>query len=135
MILGLIYGGISTERNISVNTAYTFSKWIDYDVYSVVPIFIDPNGVWHIGKQLKRPLLKEEMQFSSNNHLDHLLISKTIDMAIPLLNGIYGEDGTVQGLLEILSIPYIGNGVEASAIAMNKIHTKNIFYSRNTYTF
>ncbi|MCL1699938.1 D-alanine--D-alanine ligase family protein [Lysinibacillus sp. Bpr_S20] len=125
MILGLIYGGISTERNISINNAYTFSKWIDYDVYSIIPIFIDPNGVWQIGVQLKRPLLKEEMQFSSNNHLDYLLISKSIDMAIPLLNGVFGEDGTVQGLLETVQIPYTGNGVEASAIGMNKIHTKN----------
>ncbi|KYG91192.1 hypothetical protein A0U40_15770 [[Bacillus] sp. KCTC 13219] len=126
MILGLIYGGISTERGISINTALTFSTWVDYSKHSIIPIFIDSKGIWHIGDRTNRPLSKEEMMFTSDTHLEYLLTSKCIDIAVPLLNGILGEDGTVQGLLEVLNIPYTGNGVEASSIGMNKIHTKNI---------
>lgn len=130
MILGIIYGGTSTERNISIDTAYTFMQWIDFSKYSILPIYINEHRQWNIGNVQARPLDKEELEFNSNEKNINKLKTK-IDVAIPLLNGIGGEDGSVQGLLETLDIPYAGSGIEASAIGMNKILTKRLLKSLN----
>lgn len=130
MILGIIYGGISTEKNISVDTAYTFMQWIDFDKYSILPIFINEHKQWNIGNIQAHPLDKKELEFHSNEKNISKLKTK-IDVAIPLLNGIGGEDGSVQGLLEMLAIPYAGSGIEASAIGMNKILTKRLLKTLN----
>lgn len=125
MKLGIIYGGQSTESTISVKSAYEFSKWIDYNCYSIVPIFIDDQGKWNYGMERNSSFENlEEMIFTSNDEKYFKFHHDSFDIAVPLLSGIHGEDGSIQGLFEMLNIPYTGNGIESSAISMNKIHTK-----------
>lgn len=130
--LGLIYGGKSTEHDISIESALEISKWINYDEYDVLPIYIDLDGYWHKGTVRKKPFSKlEELKVKevrTLNNLFDILKNKQLpfDIAVPILSGFNGEDGTIQGLFEMLDIPYTGNGVAASAIGMNKIQTKKI---------
>ncbi|MCX7990766.1 MAG: D-alanine--D-alanine ligase [Proteobacteria bacterium] len=102
MRVGVIYGGISKEREISIKTGTAISKALKEKGYEVVDL-----------------LVKENM-------VEDILKAK-IDVAFIALHGRYGEDGTVQGLLELLKIPYTGASVLASAIGIDKIMTKIIW--------
>ncbi|MCL5073757.1 MAG: D-alanine--D-alanine ligase [Actinobacteria bacterium] len=105
--VGVIAGGISTERDISLST----------------------------GKGIYESLLRSGYDARFIDFKDYKMdIFKTIDIVFIALHGKYGEDGTVQGLLELLKIPYTGSGVLASAIAMDKIFTKKIFCSESILT-
>jgi len=101
MKIGVIMGGISSEREISLKTGMEIANNLDKTKYEVVPIQID-----------KKEELIEKV--------------KGIDFAFIALHGHFGEDGTVQGVLETLSIPYSGCGVLSSAICMDKDMTKRI---------
>lgn len=130
--LGLIYGGKSTEHSISLESALEISRWIDYSEYDVLPIYIDLHGYWHKGTIKKQPFATiEELSIEkvrTKNNLFDILKNQELpfDIAVPILSGFNGEDGTIQGLFEMLDVPYTGNGVAASAIGMNKIQTKKI---------
>ncbi|MFA5779304.1 MAG: D-alanine--D-alanine ligase [Elusimicrobiota bacterium] len=108
--VGVIYGGKSSERAVSLKTGSAIASTLKKEKFSVV--LIDSG---------KKDFIKK------------LLLSK-IDFAFIALHGSFGEDGTMQGLLEILGIHYSGSGVLASALAMNKIHSKKIFESVNIRT-
>lgn len=130
--LGLIYGGKSAEHEVSLQTALAVIKAIDFNRYAVHPIFINKKGDWIQGEQLTGPVssIKELQEFAnSKNGLLSLMENKdeSFDIVFPLLHGPNGEDGTVQGLLEVLEIPYVGNGVLASSAGMDKIVMKNVF--------
>ncbi len=99
--IGVLYGGMSSEREISLKTGGAIAKALRELGYSVVTI--------DVGRDLA-----------------HRLDEEKVDVAFIALHGKYGEDGSVQGMLEILGIPYTGSGVAASAIAMNKHFTKQI---------
>src|SRR5271166_5321560 len=99
--VGIIVGGLSSEREVSLKTGAAFEKAVKALGYSYTVI--------DAGKDFP-----EQMQKS------------VIDCALLALHGKYGEDGTVQGILEYLKIPYTGSGVLASALAMNKVATKQI---------
>jgi D-alanine-D-alanine ligase len=107
--LALIYGGRSGEHEISVRSAESFKKALDPAKYHVTEYFIDKAGKWH-----PKPLLPEP---GSNGE---------IDVVFPLLHGTFGEDGTVQGLLELADLPYVGAGVLGSAVSMDKVVTKRL---------
>ncbi|RHW34897.1 D-alanine--D-alanine ligase [Lysinibacillus yapensis] len=134
--VGLLYGGKSAEHEVSLSTAAAVTKAINYDKYEVYPIFITLDGQWLRGPQITKPVESiEELQFkrngsSPNNITEFILDQNTqaqFDVVFPLLHGTNGEDGTVQGLLEVLNFPYVGNGVLASAAGMDKVTMKQLF--------
>lgn len=140
MKLGLIYGGKSAEHNVSLQTALAVINALDMSKFDIHPIYIKENGEWVRGKALDAPVkevstlrLQENGDSISPVTLNTELFpakveeQEKIDVIFPLLHGPNGEDGTVQGLLELLNIPYVGNGVLASAAGMDKVVMKNLF--------
>ena len=135
--LGLLYGGKSAEHKVSLQTALAVIKALDTDKYDIHPIYISENGEWVRGPQLMGPVeTVKELEFTSQSQLGNNALStalfqandeSALDVIFPLLHGTNGEDGTVQGLLELLNLPYVGNGVLASSAGMDKVIMKNIF--------
>ena len=132
--IGLLYGGKSAEHEVSLSTAKAVTQALDYEQYEVHPIFITLDGEWLTGPQLIAPVETiEQLQLPANNKPNN--ITKFIeahnklqfDVIFPLLHGTNGEDGTVQGLLEVLNLPYVGNGVLASSAGMDKVIMKQLF--------
>ncbi len=139
MKLGLLYGGKSAEHKVSLQTALAVTKAVDFKKFDIYPIYITTSGKWTFGQQLTEPAKSvEELTLTVENTensaslLNGLFTSKdqdekVVDVVFPLLHGPNGEDGTVQGLLELLNVPYVGNGVLASSAGMDKVVMKNIF--------
>ncbi|MCM3655422.1 D-alanine--D-alanine ligase [Metabacillus litoralis] len=138
--LGLIYGGKSAEHNVSLRTALAVINALDMSKFNIHPIYINENGEWIRGNALDAPVKEVstlKLQDTGNTVSPvslnaELFPAQTeqqdkIDVIFPLLHGPNGEDGTVQGLLELLNIPYVGNGVLASAAGMDKVVMKNLF--------
>lgn len=127
--LGVIFGGMSTEHDVSVISGNSILKNLNQDKYEIFPIYIDKEGKWYSFKEIpKEPKIEEnniELINDVNSYLKHL------DVVFPILHGKYGEDGTIQGLLELLKIPYVGCGVLSSSIAMDKVYSKIIFEKAN----
>lgn len=126
--LGLLYGGKSAEHEVSLQTALAVIKALDLEKFDIHPIYITKEGNWVKGQQLTKPAESvSELAFSDENQVSPLSLQQDYDVIFPLLHGTNGEDGTVQGLLEILNLPYVGNGVLASSAGMDKVIMKNIF--------
>ncbi|MGE7920900.1 D-alanine--D-alanine ligase [Viridibacillus sp. NPDC093762] len=135
--LGLLYGGKSAEHDVSLSTARAVTQALNFDKFDVFPIFITRDGAWRKGDQLTAPAesieqlqLGEGTQKSIPNDVSSFLLNKDekeFDVIFPLLHGTNGEDGTVQGLLEVLNLPYVGNGVLASSAGMDKVVMKQLF--------
>jgi len=133
-------GGRSGEHEVSIISANSVINALDKKKYQVVPIGITKNGQWISGSGTVR-LLKQD---SPTPILDKILLpdprqkslislksrkkaSRPLDVIFPVLHGTYGEDGKIQGLLELADIPYVGSGVLGSAVAMDKIIQKKLF--------
>ena len=128
--LGVMYGGKSPEHDVSLRTAKEVLTAIDYAKFSVHPIFITKQGEFRFGSQRSSaPDSVDELQFLGGASGIDVLRDANFDIVFPLLHGPNGEDGTIQGLLELLNIPYVGNGVLASAAGMDKVIMKDIFAS------
>jgi D-alanine-D-alanine ligase len=112
--VAVIYGGRSGEHEISVRSAKSIMQGLDPSRYEQIEYFIDKDGKWSPG-----PLRPEP-----GAHPD-------IDVAFPILHGTFGEDGTVQGLLELADLPYVGAGVLGSAVSMDKEMMKRVCRERN----
>ncbi|WP_462412647.1 D-alanine--D-alanine ligase [Neobacillus sp. Marseille-QA0830] len=137
--LGLLYGGKSAEHKVSLQTALAVIKALDLEKFDIHPIYINEEGQWIKGPQLKEPAeTVKQLEFSADNQTAPAALAPalfqrdqqndaSLDVIFPLLHGPNGEDGTVQGLLELLNLPYVGNGVLASAAGMDKVIMKNIF--------
>ena len=149
--VGLIFGGKSGEHEISLASAQSVARALDKNKYDLVLIGVTKEGRWITGgnalKQLAAisptPLLAPETE-SANGAVSAPINSAelvptaadaatkpsplaTIDVAFPLVHGPFGEDGTIQGLLELADIPYVGAGVAASAVGMDKALMKAVF--------
>ncbi|WP_028594984.1 D-alanine--D-alanine ligase [Paenibacillus assamensis] len=111
MKIGVIMGGISTEREVSLQTGQEMINHLDRTRYEVVPIVIDQRA-----------------------DVITLVQQAGIDLALLALHGQYGEDGTVQGALETLGVPYTGSGVLASSLCMNKQLSKMLLKAGGVYT-
>lgn len=130
MKITLIYGGKSAEHDVSILSAFSILKAIYYNYYEVQTVYITKNGQW-----LKGPLFTEAPDTESQLHLTQnnsevmnpCDIKEDNSVIFPVLHGPNGEDGTVQGLFEVLNMPYVGAGVLASACAMDKIVAKQLF--------
>ena len=138
--LGLLYGGKSAEHKVSMRTAMAVIKALDLSKFDIFPIYITKQGQWIKGQQLLAPVESvDELAFSQTVENGAGVLSPDLftaeidgdkaqlDVIFPLLHGPNGEDGTVQGLLELLNLPYVGNGVLASSAGMDKVVMKNIF--------
>lgn len=129
MKIFLFYGGKSAEHDVSVISAYHILQEIYYKDYQVVPVFISKEGKWMKGDLITRkeeiPCLSElQKPRGEDFHFEEL---KSDSLAFPVLHGPNGEDGTIQGLFEMLDIPYVGCGVLASSTGMDKIVSKVLF--------
>ena len=107
--IGVLMGGLSAERDISIRTGEAVVAALTDRGYDAWPLFVDRD-------------------------VDMVLRQSRIDVAYLALHGRYGEDGCIQGLLELLGIPYTGSGVLASALAMNKVRAKEVFRLNNLPT-
>ena len=132
--LALVYGGKSAEHEVSLSTARAVTQAVDFEKYEVIPVYITYEGEWRKGKPLEHPAKTIEelrLQGDSTSQPDHihnfLNGDGTPDVIFPLLHGTNGEDGTVQGLFEVMNIPYVGNGVLASSAGMDKVVMKQLF--------
>jgi D-alanine-D-alanine ligase len=111
--VALIYGGRSGEHEISLRSAESIMKAMDRSRYEIAEYFISKEGKWRPGPILPEP----------GAHPD-------IDVVFPVLHGTFGEDGTVQGLLELADLPYVGAGVLASSLSMDKEIMKRVCSER-----
>ena len=129
--LAVIFGGMSTENEVSIISGTSVIKNINKEKYEIFPIYIDKKGTWH-----KYPENQSLMNIKENiskfikieNVTEYI---KKFDVVFPVLHGLYGEDGTIQGMLELLKIPYVGCNVLASSVGMDKAYTKVIFEKAN----
>jgi len=111
--VAVIYGGRSGEHEVSIRSARSIMDAMDPARYQAVEFFISKEGAWS-----PRPILPEPGA------------NPGIDVVFPVLHGTFGEDGTVQGLLELADLPYVGAGVLASSVAMDKEVTKRLCLER-----
>ncbi|KAF6600840.1 MULTISPECIES: D-alanine--D-alanine ligase [Bacillus] len=139
--LGLVYGGKSAEHNVSLQTALAVTKALNTEKFDIHPIYITEKGEWQRGPLLTEPVSNVKMlQLEQNGEsfalsaLNREMFPEAspdekapIDVVFPLLHGPNGEDGTIQGLLELLNVPYVGNGVLASSAGMDKVIMKHLF--------
>ncbi|MGI6357310.1 MAG: D-alanine--D-alanine ligase family protein [Bacillota bacterium] len=126
--LGLVFGGRSGEHEVSVQSAASVWQAADRDRYQLLPLAISKSGRFVGGLS---PLDVMEMGMvvpePQQGGVSPLAVFSEMDVVFPLLHGPYGEDGTIQGMLEMLDIPYVGAGVLASALAMDKAMAKQLF--------
>ncbi|MDP9798775.1 D-alanine-D-alanine ligase [Catenuloplanes nepalensis] len=142
--IAVIFGGRSGEHDVSCKSALSVMQHLDRERYQVVPVRITIDGVWIVGQDEPNTastldldgLLAQTRAADGTVHplpitsiSDALAALRDVDVAFPCLHGPYGEDGTIQALLELAGLPYLGNGVLASAVSMDKEFTKKILVS------
>lgn len=152
--IGVFFGGKSPEHDISVITGEFIISGLKKLGFNVIPVYLSKTGEWHSGaglgslKFFHANNFKEQLKKFNKYYLDlensqgklvfkpKSIIGKTItmDLAFPAFHGQNGEDGTIQGLFEIINLPYVGCDVASSAIAMDKILTKLFYLSHNIPT-
>jgi D-alanine-D-alanine ligase len=127
----LLYGGRSAEHDVSRVTAVAVARALDRDRYDVVPVAITTDGRWLLADSAQRAIAAGPAAlpsaFSVDGDVAPAVGALDVDVVFPLLHGPYGEDGTVQGLLELADLPYVGSGVVGSAVAMDKVMMKRAF--------
>ncbi|HCF38623.1 MAG TPA: D-alanine--D-alanine ligase [Thermosipho africanus] len=143
--VGLFFGSKSVEHEISIITAHQVLNFVDKNKYNIIPIYITKDGKWLTGKILEdlenfknlERLEKKAKQISSISAKDgklilHSSIKKiTIDVCLLTFHGSNGEDGSIQGMLEFLNVPYTGCGMYSSMYTMDKVITKLILKEKN----
>ena len=129
MKLAVIFGGTSTEHDVSVVSGTSVIKNLNKEKYDITPIYIDTDGTWYrYTKNINEiDILPIGEKITELEKIDNVMeLIKTQDVIFPVLHGLYGEDGTFQGLFELLKVPYVGCGVLASCTCMDKVYTKVI---------
>lgn len=133
--LGVIFGGRSVEHEVSVVSAMEVLAAADSDRFDVVPFGVTRDGRWLTADETRAHLDREEPLFSKKieadvprlPHRPELIAALAgLDVAFPLIHGENGEDGTLQGMLEMFGVPYVGCGVAASAIGLDKALQKQL---------
>jgi D-alanine-D-alanine ligase len=138
--IGVLFGGRSGEHEVSLASAASVIRGLDPDKYEVVPIGITKEGHWLIGTSAQK-LLPEVLRTGqrvtmSADPTDAALVrldgsagGQRIDVVFPVMHGTFGEDGTIQGLLDLAGLPFVGAGVLGSAVAMDKDVAKKLLQS------
>jgi D-alanine-D-alanine ligase len=145
--VGVFFGGISVEHEVSVISALQAIHAMDQEKYEPIPIYISKDMNWYTGdvlleideyKDLKQLLAKAHKILVSRNENDRVVLNKypftmfgkkvlsEIDVAFPVMHGTFGEDGALQGFFELNNIPYVGCDVTSSAIGMDKLIMKKV---------
>ncbi|RKT84112.1 D-alanine-D-alanine ligase [Saccharopolyspora antimicrobica] len=141
--VAVVFGGRSDEHDVSCGSAASVLAHLDRRRYDVVPVKIEPDGTWIVGKddpdlftaadQRARPFLTDD--FARVHGSEEQALSgipraleqiQDADVLFPALHGPYGEDGTLQAMLDMCGIPFVGNGVLASAVGMDKEYAKKL---------
>ena len=142
--VGVIFGGRSGEHEVSLRSAESVINAMDKSRYEVVPIAITKEGRWLVSGDAAALLPQAVLGSTSQqqvaiigdptlpgltrlNQKERPLSSEPLDAVFPVLHGTYGEDGTIQGLLEMAGVPYVGCGVLGSATGMDKVAMKQLF--------
>jgi D-alanine-D-alanine ligase len=129
--VGILFGGKSGEHEVSLRSAASVAEALDKSKYDVVPIHITKEGHWLSAAESLKLLPSAGVSRSSSENAIQLSFDPTarqpVDVVFPVLHGTYGEDGTVQGLLEMAGLPYVGAGVLGSAAGMDKDVMKRLF--------
>jgi D-alanine-D-alanine ligase len=156
--VGIIYGGRSSEHDVSIASAAAVVQNLDKNRYEAIPIRIEKDGRWLLADRLPVSSSAADVIEQGKSHAGRLsrggreahllahpgdeqiltiekgegaqITGMGLDLVFPVLHGPYGEDGTVQGLLELANIPYVGAGVLASAVGMDKAVAKLVFAAR-----
>lgn len=157
MTVAVLYGGKSGEHEVSLVSATSVVRAVNRTVHKIVLIGIAKNGVWYVQdeSELERVLDDDKAVLSINCKVENTVYvvpgggahaaagasngalkrgdgsAIDADIVFPVLHGTYGEDGLVQGLLEMAELPYCGNGAESSALAMDKEKTKTVWQAKN----
>ena len=148
--VALLFGGRSTEHEVSLTSAVGILQVIDKNKYDILPIKISRNGQWLLLNDLQSlnsverlkngrgfpvivgdPETKGFLKIEKEGTKAFRLSREPVDVVFPVLHGTFGEDGTVQGLLSLADIPFVGAGVLASAIGMDKVMMKQIFFQND----
>jgi len=129
--VGVLYGGRSGEHEVSVVSAASVFRHLDRNRYDPVPIRIAKDGRWVLGATEPTALSAADVHdepagAALQSAEPTAAVTGGIDVVFPVLHGTYGEDGTVQGLLELADVPYVGSGVLGSAVAMDKALAKTV---------
>lgn len=169
--VGVIFGSRSCEREVSIISAVQLMRHADKEKYDVIPVYVDEHGSWFTGEKLKdisayKPFRENQegiirvfpdlssgsgalLSVQKGSGLfgkDRIEIKARVDVFVVVMHGLNGEDGTLQGLLELANIPYTSTGVAGSSLGMDKIMMKQFFrgaglpvlpgiwFSRNQYT-
>ena len=150
--IGVIFGSRSCEREVAIISAVQLMRHIDTEKYNTVPVYIDETGNWYTGEKLmdintykpfrgdQKGIVKVFPDLSSASGAlltlnrgtglfsrEKIEIAARIDVYIVVMHGLNGEDGTLQGLLELANVPYTSTGVAGSALGMDKIMMKQFF--------
>jgi D-alanine-D-alanine ligase len=138
--IGVLFGGRSTEHEVSILSAQSIIAAMDPDRFEPVPLYIDKAGRWLVGGSLKRlgddttrkyvylppdPTQRSLVPAQEGTGLGGS--QPPLDAVFPVFHGLNGEDGTIQGVLELANIPYVGAGVLGSALGLDKIYMKRAF--------
>lgn len=147
--LGVIFGGVTCEHDVSVVSGLQLIENINKNKYEVIPIYIHSNGEWYTGQELLDAKIYKMFEKHEANLKKAIippnkkglvifekgLFAKTkfveLDVVIPAMHGMNGEDGTLQGLLELANIPYTSSSVLGASIGMDKILMKKVFEAHN----
>ena len=150
--LGVMFGSRSCEHEVSIISAVQLMRAADRQLYDVIPIYISKRGEWFTGDALfeisaytpfdesRKGVVRVNLDITSGSGAltrmehgkgllgkDREVIVARLDCVIPVFHGMHGEDGTIQGLLELCNIPYASSGVGASAMGMDKVYMKQYF--------
>ncbi len=142
--LGIIFGGRSTEHEISVRSARSIIHSIDSNKYNIILVGIDKSGKWYINNQSQFLLTNNKLHAAPEEAIENeIIITKrdsfigavsvksnesiqSLDVVFPILHGAFGEDGTIQGVLKALDLPFVGVDLLTSSVGMDKDFTKRL---------
>ncbi|HEY9663757.1 MAG TPA: D-alanine--D-alanine ligase, partial [Allocoleopsis sp.] len=134
LTIGLLFGGCSGEHEVSISSARAIARALttppNTDKYQVLPFYIQKNGLWQAGEVAQQvletgaPLQVEETRAVRSHLWQFPASASEVEIWFPILHGPNGEDGTVQGLLKLMQVPFVGSGVMAAALGMDKIAMK-----------
>lgn len=128
--VAVIFGGISTEHDVSVVSGTSVIEKLNKEKYEIFPTYIDLDGAWYAYKRKVSEIKVIEIgtKLEELEKIDNIInYLQQMDVAFSVLHGLGGEDGSIQGLFKMLNLPYVGCGILASSVGMDKVYTKVIF--------
>lgn len=132
--VAILFGGQSTEHEVSRVSATSVLNHINNEKYNIYPIGITKEGKWFLYKGEYENIASGQWEQDNENKVSNgleVLVDKKVEVVFPVLHGMYGEDGTIQGLCKLMNIPCVGPSVMSSAVCMDKIYTKYLLEHGN----